>query len=237
MRDASVCYCVSEEALRVARRDLGIADERLRLLPLGANTDLYHPPTEPNHATERRAERERLGIRDEETVLLYTGRLTNEKDPMLIAKAAELLRRTGAEVRLVCVGEGSQERTLRTFPFVHVMGPVSQVRLAMLFRAADVAIWPRSMSSSQIDGLASGLPIVVSHKVGKPELFECGALSYHEGDAAALAEAVRPLLDPNVRARLGADAARIVRSKYSWDQVAEQRLNDYYAALAGAGTL
>ena len=49
---------------------------------------------------------------------------------------------------------------------------MSHRQLSAHYRAADIGIWPRQESMSMIDAASSGVPLIVSDKIGEPERVE-----------------------------------------------------------------
>jgi len=233
MKSAPCCYCVTQEAFAIARDRLGINPAQLRLLPLGADTETYTPVSTPADALARATRRAEWGCAADDCVIITSGRLTAEKNPLFLAKTVRRLRDAGCKLLLVCFGAGPQADALRRVEGTLVFDPIPQAALADRYRAADIAAWPFSMTSSQADAMASGLPTIVSDSITKPELAECGAVPYRTGDADSLADVIRCLLDPSVRTRVGANAAARVRESLSWDAIAAVRLADYRAAIRG----
>jgi len=111
-------------------------------------------------------------------------------------------------------------------------GWVEADRLPDYFRASDLAVFPyddtlinrAKCSVKLIDLLAAGLP-VAADAVGQNTEYivdaESGLLA-GPGDDADLADAVlRLLADPELRARLGAAAARRMRERFAWEGLVE----------------
>jgi glycosyltransferase involved in cell wall biosynthesis len=114
---------------------------------------------------------------------------------------------------------------------------VSEGEAAALFRRADVAVLPyREIDQSGVlfTALGFGVPLVLTAVGGFPEIAGAGAAALvPPGDAAALHEALRTLLDdPEARARLATAAQRLAADKHDWAAVARAHL-ELYAALPG----
>jgi glycosyltransferase involved in cell wall biosynthesis len=75
---------------------------RSETIHLGVDTERFHPPT----VLETKAARERLGIRENERVVLYAGRLTTWKDPLTLVRAASVVLRESKTTTFHLVGRG-----------------------------------------------------------------------------------------------------------------------------------
>jgi glycosyltransferase involved in cell wall biosynthesis len=231
-RSFSAFVCLSDEVSAELGAH-GVAEERLRRIPNGVDSELYRPPA----PGEREAERERLGIDREAPTALYTGRFAPVKRLDLLIDAAARL----PGLQLVMVGEGSEEERLRDL--VAARGLAGRVRLlplvedpASLYRAADAYVCASStegMSNSVLEAMATGLPVVAASASGMSELVtpETGILVEEVDDGAALAAALaEPIADAGLRRRLGGAARDLVVERYSLESVAGA-LEDLYAEV------
>jgi UDP-glucose:(heptosyl)LPS alpha-1,3-glucosyltransferase len=128
-------------------------------------------------------------------------------------EALALLRSQGVtNVRSLVIGRGvtpawqQRNRGLGLEGHLTFTGPTD--RAAALRDAADVLVHPTyydPCSRVVLEALANGLPCVASRWDGSAEMIEpgvSGLVIYDPGDASALAEAVRKLLDPVLRAAM-----------------------------------
>jgi glycosyltransferase involved in cell wall biosynthesis len=114
--------------------------------------------------------------------------------------------------------------------------------VADLMRQADIFVLPTLEDSFALvlfEAMATALPVVTTTNAGASELIEDGqdGLIVPSGDAAALAEAIRRLVEqPELRARLG-EAARIkVQAAHSWESYGESVLSAIQSRLPGGTT-
>jgi glycosyltransferase involved in cell wall biosynthesis len=126
------------------------------------------------------------------------------------------------------------KRTRGTVRFIDRF--VSDTEIPAFMRRADLVVLPyRNIEQSGVlyTALAFGKPLVLSDVGGFPEVAELGAARvFPQGDAAALAEALRDLLaDRAERERLGADALAAARGEYSWDEIGRRTLALYERLL------
>lgn len=175
--------------------------------------------------------------------LLYFGRLEYEKGVHDAIAALPRIRRTHPGTILTIAGDGTQldfltaqarrHKVLKATKFV---GRVDHSELLALLHRADAAVLPSHYEPFGIVALeaaAAGTPLVTSTAGGLGEAVIDGAtgLSYPPGDVAALAEAVRALLDSPAAAQQRATAARErLTSDFAWETVAADTFQVYLAA-------
>ncbi len=171
--------------------------------------------------------------------ILFVGRLENRKGVMYALKAYRQLRKRGVNCRLLLAGAGPQEREVRRYiatrrlQGVELLGRISEEDKVRYFATADVYVSPatgqESMGVVLLEALAAGLPIVCSDIHGYKGVVRRGeqALLVPPRDVHALTDALaRLLLDPDLRARMGA-SARERAIHFSWENIAA-KVEDYY---------
>lgn len=225
------CYGATSDCSEVARRFMGVPVEKLTTLPLGVETDLFHPAANSEEHARAKALRQELGVGPDEIMCVYTGRFSDDKNPALLAEAVAEVRAEGAPYRAVFFGEGVQRDRVSASegaivrPFVHYTG------LADLYRAADIGVWPTQESTSMLDCAASGRPIVVNDTIAAVERVDGNGLTYRLNDRDDLKRALCALRSPGTRNALGTAGADKIAAKYSWRALVQVRLDDYAAAI------
>jgi len=231
---AERCYPVSSDAADIVVRFFGFQPGKIRICSLGVDTDLFVPPDTPDLLNERERVRHELGFSPDDVVCVYSGRFSTDKGPIVLANAVDRLADAGSAARGLFVGSGSEEAVQAIKAcrgcVVHEFVPVRD--LPRYYRAADIGVWPKQESTSQLDAAACGLPLILSDRVAVRERVDGNGLVYAEGDAGDLAKQVSLLLDSALRQEMGRRSAEKVRENFSWARIARERLDDYEAALA-----
>jgi glycosyltransferase involved in cell wall biosynthesis len=228
------CYAIAPDCADVAARFFGVPSSKISICPLGVDTELFRPISTEQDRRSRLSLRRRLGFSGSEIVCIYTGRFSEDKNPLLLAKAVAQLVSAGYPYRGLFVGNGTQPEAIQscvgctTHPFV----PVHE--LGGFFRASDIGVWPTQESLSMMDAAACGLPIVANHTMTTPERLEGNGFPYRLNDVEDLVRVLRELRLPETRNRLGAIGARKMAQDFSWESIAKRRLRDYEAALSQA---
>ncbi|OBB35055.1 glycosyltransferase family 4 protein [Mycobacterium sp. 852002-51961_SCH5331710] len=175
--------------------------------------------------------------------LLYLGRLEYEKGIHDAIAALPRIRRTHPGTTLTVAGEGTQldwlveqarkHKVLKATSFV---GHLDHDALVDLLHTADAAVLPSHYEPFGIVALeaaATGIPLVTSNVGGLGEAVLNGqtGVSYPPRDVAALAAAVRSVLDDPHAAQQRADAARErLTSEFEWHAIADETAQVYLAA-------
>lgn len=163
-------------------------------------------------------------------VLLFVARLSPERRVDLLLQAAARLLPERPSLRVAIVGGGEQAADLRRLAeslgiasAVRFAGPVyDEQALGAWFLSSDVFAFPSHMGLSLLHAFGYGLPVVTTDRAWEngPEIEALrpgeNGLTYRHGDVADLAAALRRLIDDEpLRRRLGAEALRTVRERYS----------------------
>ncbi len=224
-----ICYAPTRDCGAVAARFFGVQRDKLRIVHLGVDHEVFHPRA-PGDDAERAATRAELGIGPDEIVCIYTGKMTEWKNPLLVADAVAALRARARPYRGLFIGEGAQRDAIAARPDCVVLDLMPYRRLGRYFRAADVAVWPTNESTSMLDAAACGLPIVVSDRIYRDHVDGNGRV-YRMNDLDDLVRVLDELGDPALRALLGAAGARKMSERFNWETIAADRLADLRQVL------
>jgi glycosyltransferase involved in cell wall biosynthesis len=207
---------VNSEQYRKCWIDRGFAPEKLKILPRGLDTDLFHP------ARRDPASWQRFGVNGSGVRLLYVGRISREKDLDVLAAAFDKVRAAGQPVQLLLVGHGPYAEALaEALPDAVFLGYLTGQPLATAYASADIFVFPSTtdtFGNVVIEAQASGLPVIVSDVGGPKELVEDGVngVVTKARDVEDVARAITLLAgDQKMRARMGDKARQSVLDR-SW---------------------
>ena len=194
----------------------GFDPAKLKILPRGLDTELFHP------ARRDSAFFEKFGASNGEVRLLYVGRISREKDLDLLAGAYRRLRKEGLPVRLFVVGHGPYSEALaKSLPEAFFTGYLRGTELATAYASADIFVFPSTTDTFGnviLEAQASGLPVVVSDSGGPKELVahKANGLITRSHDVEDFTGAIRALVaDRALRERM-ANSARESVTDRSW---------------------
>jgi glycosyltransferase involved in cell wall biosynthesis len=198
----------------------GIPAERLRILPRGLDTELYHPSRrEPDFWTKR-------GVPAGKKVLLYVGRVSKEKDLDVITAAWHRLQGNGTA--LAFVGDGPYLSEMReALPAAVFTGYLGGLELARAFASSELFLFPSTtdtFGNVVIEALASGLPCIVSDQGGPKDLIEPGVTGYITPalDAEAFATQIQGALADATKLAAMRTAAREAVENRDWRDAARK---------------
>ena len=146
----------------------GFDPAKLKILPRGLDTELFHPGRRDSAFFEK------FGASNGELRLLYVGRISREKDLDLLADAYRRLRKERLPVRLFVVGHGPYSEALaKSLPDAFFTGYLRGTELATAYASADIFVFPSTTDTFGnviLEAQASGLPVIVSDSGGPKEL-------------------------------------------------------------------
>lgn len=229
------CYGATSECSELAVRFFGVQEKKVDVCPLGVDTELFSPISNEKGHRARLELRARLGFRENEILCIYTGRFSEDKNPLLLAKAVERLLADGEPFRGLFVGNGVQATAIESSAGCTTHSFVTVKDLGSFFRSADIGVWPAQESMSMLDAAACGIPIVVNDTMHATERVDGNGLTYKLNDLEDLIRVLRVLRDQRVRTQLGSFGAQKMARDHSWNAVAKRRMRDYQAALGITG--
>lgn len=231
----------SAEVRRDILRHDRVPAEKVVLLPNAIDLARAESKLTPAEA------RQRLGCATDDRVIGTVGRLEEQKGQRHLLDAFALLRAapgfSGVGLKLLIVGDGRLRDSLRAQ--AEALGiadaclfPGTIGELGDVYRGIDIFVMPslwEGLSLAMLEAMAAGLPMVATAVGGAREVL--GEDRYGKvvppGDAAALAAAIRTLLENPARCReLATVGADRVREHYSVAALARQLTSLYQGAYA-----
>src|SRR5690606_19345823 len=125
--------------IRDVMRDFGVR-QRIEVIPNGIDLQPFWRPSQPCHRSD-------FGIPAEATLLVYTGRLTTEKNLQILLSQFALAREILPDLHLLLVGKGALEEKLKKQAHelgvervVHFTGGVPYEEIANYLAMADAYV-------------------------------------------------------------------------------------------------
>jgi glycosyltransferase involved in cell wall biosynthesis len=224
-------FTVSESARAGISRRLGIAPERLAVVPEAP--DAVFAPRSPAEIDAARAE---IGLDPGAQYLLYAGGISPHKDIGTLLDAYARLDRD-AVPKLVLVGALEDDAYLSAAAAVRAKiaaldltadvllpGFVADGTLAALYSGAALVALPslaEGFGLPAVEAAACGAPVVLSDIPAHRETLGDDALFFPPRDVTVLAERIRHLLGSEMLRRSLAERGHARVAHYTWDAAAE----------------
>lgn len=226
---------VTSEIMGQELRENGISNE-MAVWRKGVDTELFHPCKASQDI------RSKMMPDTSKVLLLYAGRLSQEKGLPFLAKVLEHKSIRG-RVHLALVGDGPIRKELESKTFARVRGDVSfhgfmsQEELAYVYASSDIFVFPsetETLGLVAIEAMAGGLPVVgVSARGMKVTVRheETGYL-YSPGDVAQCVNYLVRLIDDSELRKEVSQAARKDAEEWGWDKATSDLVRIYEETIA-----
>ncbi len=223
---------VSQNSRQDIVAQMGVAPERMTVVPVGVDHTVFRPFEDVNPVPGR--------------IMVTSSSDVPMKGLVPLLEAVAKLR-TEREVALTVIGRpaegGRVDRAIARLGLADVVQCVSGISddaLARLYGEAQVAVVPslyEGFSLPAIEAMSCGVPVVATTGGALPEVVgtdgETGLLVPPD-DPGALAGAIGRLLDDaDLRSRLGAAGRERVVSRFTWQVTAAGTAECYRAVLGG----
>lgn len=185
-------------------------------------------------------------VPDNEKVILFVGRLTENKGVVNLLKAFQKVKACQDNVRLVIVGKGEMEFELKKLAkqlgvekntvFIRY---VPQKDMPAIYAGAEVFVLPtlykEPFGIAALEALSSGVPVVASNLGGLSLIVKNGDVGYltKPGDIEEISSIIIQLLEnEQLRRNLARRAREWAILEFSWENKAKEVLRTYEKALA-----
>ena len=221
---------VSQNSIDDIHKDMGVDHDRMRLVPVGVDPDLFKPLP---HVARRPG---RL-------ITTASADVALKGLPYLLEAVAKL--RTERDVTLTIIGkprEGASNDLIDKLglrPHIQFVSGVTDERIVELYGEAEMAVVPslyEGFSLPAIEAMSTGICLVATDGGALPEVTGADGetvLQARAGDVDSLIAAIRRgLEDPALRERIGAAGRQRVVERWSWTHCAALTVEQYREVLA-----
>jgi glycosyltransferase involved in cell wall biosynthesis len=239
MTRASGWVAFARTAYEAHRHRSIYVDRPVRVIPPGVDIDFCRPNPEARDAVRRE-----LGVRAEEHVIGFVGRLVPEKGVDVLLDALEILK---VPWHAAIVGRGPMATQVKAFAErhpgrVHLVGDATHDRVPRYLNAFDVlcapsratAHWREQFGRMLIEGMACGVPVVAA---------DTGEIPHVVGDAGVLVGGECPgawsraievtVRDNAQRQKMSSRGLARVGERFAWPIVARQHLDFFESLVSG----
>lgn len=216
---------------------LGIPARLSPVISFGTDTMQFHP--DPGKREKIRSE---LKLLSDDFVVLYMGKLTEDKGVLLLAEAIRAKFFTPRRIIFAIIGNVSSdygekvEKELNLSDNRILRFPTQKYSdLPLFYCMADIAVFPRHCSLSFFDAQACGVPVVLEdNSINIARVTQNNGLIFKSGDSNDLRDKILLLaeLSPvNFQSMKDASIAFISENNLDYEKIADQYdsiLNDSY---------
>jgi glycosyltransferase involved in cell wall biosynthesis len=208
-----------------------IGIERVGLWKRGVNADRFNPrfwdASMRAHLSDGHVD---------DTLLLYVGRLSSEKQVEHLKAVLEHVPGT----RLALVGDGPAREDLQAYfagTATKFVGYLKGEALSQAYASADIFVFPSAIETFGlvvVEAMAAGLPVVASRVGGVRDVVQDGVngFSFESGDIAGLVAGVRALASDRARMKAMGWAARTFAETQTWDAMMDEVIEVYTQLIA-----
>jgi glycosyltransferase involved in cell wall biosynthesis len=223
---------VSENSIKDIHTDMGVSLDRMRLVPVGVDVDLFKPQPhverKPGHLiTTASAD---VALKGLEFLLEAIAKVRTERSDLRLTVIGRA-KPGGHSAQLI-------ER-LGLSDCIEFVTDVPDERIVELYAESELAVVPslyEGFSLPAVEAMATGICLVATDGGALPEVTgkdNDTVLGCRAGDAEDLAAALRRgLADPELRARVGEAGRQRVIERWSWGYCAQLTVDQYREVLA-----
>ncbi|MCB9225114.1 MAG: glycosyltransferase family 4 protein [Crocinitomicaceae bacterium] len=212
------------DAKEVAVGFFGFKDKKSVQMSLAVDTDVFCAKSNE----ENEGFKNEFGFEKDDFICTYTGRFSEDKNPLVLAKAITLLQKDYPKIKGLFVGSGVQQDRILSETGCSVHPFVNQEKLTGVYSMSGLGVWPRQESTSMLDCIACGTPIILNDTIKAVERVDGNGYLYKMDDHKDLAEKILSLYqNPSKMEEFSQEGRKKVTEQFSWKKYA----TDYLAIL------
>jgi glycosyltransferase involved in cell wall biosynthesis len=202
--------------------------ERLRIVARGIDTELFNPLKRSQEL------RDQWGIKDNQKVVLYVGRLASEKNLQVTVDTFKAMLQKDSNLKMVWVGDGPEKGSLKlSCPNSIFAGVQTGEALAAHYASGDIFLFSslsETFGNVTLEAMASGLAVLAYDYAAARQFIDHGANGFlaNLNEANSFVAAGFALLKEDVNLENLRDCARQTTLEISWDQVTKKLENNYH---------
>jgi len=220
---------VSSSTKQDVARDFGVAPDRMTVIPLGIDQEIFRPRA---HV-----------VRNPNRLISAASADVPLKGQRYLIEAYAKLLETRPDLELTVIGkprEGPTKEIARKLGIserINYIHGLTHEEMGEAYCSAAIAVTPslyEGFGFPAAEAMACGTPVVVTNGGALPEVVGDAGLIVEKADAGALADAIGALLDdPERQAELGEKGRLRAEELYHWDNVAARYEEVFLRAIDG----
>ena len=238
--------------------EYGVTRKRIVTIYTGTDTQRIRPVWEVPDI--RKAMRREFGLKEDDVVVLFAGRIVQEKGVKELISAFTSMKEAsnGDVLKLVLAGDirksddpdnkkaiyGKQiQNMVKGRKDIILTDTIPPVRMPDFYTIGDVfvlpAIWNDPFPTVLVEAAAAGLPIVTTNVGGIPEFVKDKVNGIVLDDARHISDLSNKILmllrNPELACNMARNAREAVECAFSWERVTNDLENLYLSVLHSAG--
>ncbi|MCX8197405.1 MAG: glycosyltransferase family 4 protein [Candidatus Micrarchaeota archaeon] len=225
--------CEADRIIAVSKRTkeqvlrLGAAESKIRVIYNGVNFERFASSSIPSHSTQ---------IKKEKQIVLFFGRLTEQKGPVQFLHAAKKVLEKKPNTLFLVAGKGELLPLLINISMqlgishnVRFLGFVPEEEQRMIYKLADVYVMPSTSEPfgiTALEAMSSGTPVIISKTSGVSEIIKA-AIRVDFWDINAMAEKIIAVLSYTPLSKTMSQLGMKEASLHTWDKTAKETLELY----------
>lgn len=175
-----------------------------------------------------------FGVKKNDPVLLFAGRLSDEKGVMELPAIMEKVREVYPDVKIAFAGKGPKEQELKeAMPDAVYLGWVDHSRLPEIYSAADMLILPSRFDTFGcvvLEALSCGIPVIAYNTKGPKDIIKNGVNGYLTKSSSEItARIIEFLGSPKLQSSFKKESLKRA-SDYNADKILKQFMKDLGSA-------
>ncbi len=216
----------------------GVPEDKIEVIPVGVDLERFKPIEKDRELLKK------LGIKEDEFIILHIGRAVWEKGAEYLLHAFKLLNSENS--KLIIIGRGPEykwtDELIRRYRLrdrvIHIE-KISYMEIHRFYSIADVFVlpsapipsWQEQFGMVFVEAMASGVPIIAGYSGSIPEVVGDAAILVPPADFHEIRNALRTLMeDSKLRKRLRRAGRRRAEETFDAKKISK-RIKQVYLSL------
>lgn len=224
IKNADKIFAIGEAEQDFIVNDLDLQKQQIPIVRLGVDSDLFK-----FSAQNRKKIRSKYNINDNTPVIVFTGKITPNKDVHVLINALKKL--STKDIVLLLIGNGPVEylnklKKSASYTRIIHLPFIENKKLPLYFSASDIAVYPGDFTISVLEAMSCSLPVILPYWSGSSYLDKSGGInSFRRRNNQALFKILSSLVyNKNLIRDFGRRNRNFIRGNYSWEKIAIKTL-------------
>ena len=226
-KQADSIFAIGEDESNFLAETVSSQSSKFPVIHLGVDTNLFQKSFK-----KRAIIRKKLKIKTNETAVIFTGKVSPNKDVHILFDALSMLK--NPDLKILIIGNGTPDyvnklKSRLTESQQIWIDCVENSRLPDFYSAADIAVWPGDSTIAILEAISCSLPVILPTDPATEYLDQSrGITRFPRGNAKKLSGMLDQLITDKEKSKaLGKNAFEYVTKNLSWKIINEQVMKLY----------